>query len=129
MKRCDRSKYIAKRLLATVLLLFAGLLLFACACGKTQTQETETHDPAPTPIKTTQPPEQEDSMNANLMAWADDQTQAEQIAALYNISLVFYSDHIATFYTEQDLNEIIELGKANGWTELSIIGTVTLDES
>jgi hypothetical protein len=122
------DKYRSKLLLTTALALSAALLFFACASGKTQ-QQTKPHAPTLTPAATAQPPEQEDSMNANLMAWADDQTQAEQIAALYNISLVFYSDHIATFYTEQDLNEIIELGKANGWTELSIIGTVTLDES
>lgn len=58
-------------------------------------------------------------MKGNLIAWADDRAQAEEIAALYEIELISYSDFIALFHTDEEPNDVIKRGKANGWPELS----------
>ena len=73
-------------------------------------------------------PTQETEMKGNLMAWAETLADAEKIASLYDITLLAYSNKIALFYTDQDLDELIQTGKKNGWPELSINNPVTITQ-
>ncbi len=65
---------------------------------------------------------------AELMCLADSQAEAEDIAELYDITLVEFANGVATFTTDKDLQEVIQIGKDNGWTELSINHIIELDD-
>lgn len=87
---------------------------------------------APTPAiaapTATQTQTQEDEMTGNLMAWADDRAAAEKMAALYQITLLQFENNIAVFWTEQNPETLIQVGKENGWPELSKIHPITVNE-
>ena len=68
-------------------------------------------------------------MTGNLMAWADDRASAEKIADLYGITLLFYENHIALFWSDETPETLIQTGKENGWPELSKINPVTKYET
>ena len=53
-----------------------------------------------------------------LLAMVESEEQAEEIAELYGITLVRIDDSLAKFSTDKDLNELIELGRKNGWPPL-----------
>lgn len=55
-----------------------------------------------------------------LFCAAESLQQAEEIAALYEIELVDFGDGIATFHTEEDLNEVLARGEQNHYPELSV---------
>lgn len=82
---------------------------------------------APTATQT-QTQTQEDEMTGNLMAWADDRAAAEKMAALYQITLLQFENNIAVFWTEQNPETLIQVGKENGWPELSKIHPITVNE-
>ena len=63
-----------------------------------------------------------------LMCLADSQAEAEDIAELYEITLVNFANGVATFTTDKDLNEVIQTGKDHDWTELSINHIIELDD-
>lgn len=65
---------------------------------------------------------------AELMCLADSRAEAEDIAELYDIILVDFANGVATFTTDKDLQEVIQLGKDNGWTELSVNHIIELDD-
>ena len=67
-------------------------------------------------------------MKGNLMAWAESREDAEKIAALYEITLVTYSNKLALFDTDKDVDQLIQTGKKNGWPELSKNNKVTIME-
>lgn len=62
------------------------------------------------------------------MCWADTKEEAEEIAKLYEIELVNYSNCIATFTTDKDLQEVIQLGKDNKWPEIELNRVIYLDD-
>lgn len=51
---------------------------------------------------------------------AENNETAENIAALYCITLVSYEWGIATFHSEEDPETVIERGRINGWPLLSL---------
>lgn len=88
-------------------LLLTVLLLLFCACEKQPAEDIAVSKPAVDP-------------NGQLFCLAEDQAQAEKVAALYGISLVEFGAGMAVFYTEEDPGTVIEKGLANGWPELSL---------
>ena len=68
-------------------------------------------------------------MTGNLMAWVDDRIAAENIADLYGITLLFYENHIALYWSDETPETLIQTGKDNGWPELSKVNPITKDES
>ncbi len=55
-----------------------------------------------------------------LIALAEDQEEAEKIASLYGIALSSFSDGVAVFTTDKDLNELKELEDINGYPTLTV---------
>ena len=88
--------------------------LMLCACGKEKV-----------PLTGTIPAEY--SKEAPLMCSAESQEEAEAIAGQYGITLVEYSYGVATFYTEENPNAVIQRGIEQGWTELSLNLITKLD--
>lgn len=88
-------------------LLLTVLLLLFCACGKEPAEDIAASGPGVDP-------------NGQLFCVAEDQAQAEEVAALYGISLVEFGEGVAVFYTEEDPGTVIERGLAKGWPELSL---------
>ena len=121
-----KTKWI---LLAILLVLLAALLLPALVrrdSAKPSAEEQATTQPARE--ATAQLPTQEAEMKGNLMAWTQTREDAEQLASLYGITLVMYSDHLALFETDKDPDELIQTGKKNGWPELSKNNSVTISQ-
>lgn len=67
-----------------------------------------------------------DTQATELVALADDDEQAQEIATLYQIELVSFSDGVAVYTTDQDPNELIALGKENGYPLLTVNHTLQL---
>lgn len=69
------------------------------------------------------PPDEVISMpseiEGQLIASADSQQSAEEIAELYQIQLLAYSNGIALYHTDEDADEVIARGLSNGWPPLS----------
>ena len=55
-----------------------------------------------------------------LLANADTQKEAEEIAEQYGITLVSYENGIAVYQTEEDPYDVIARGQENGYHELSV---------
>lgn len=115
-------------LLAILLVLLAALLLPALVRRDSAQPSTEQATTQPAREATAQLPTQEAEMKGNLMAWTQTREDAEQLASLYGISLVMYTDHIALFDTDKDPDELIQTGKKNGWPELSKNNSVTITQ-
>jgi len=118
----------------TILIILAAMALLLTGCDRSALQ-TEKPSPdagslsmRPEPSDAAATPTQEAEMKGNLMAWAETQADAENIANLYGINLVAYSNKIALFYTDQDLDALIQTGKKNGWPELSKNNPVTITQ-
>ena len=74
---------------------------------------------------TTAPGQTETKGSGNLTCWAENEDEARNIAKLYGVNFVSYSNHIAVFDTDGDIAALIERGKKEGWPELSVNGTVS----
>ena len=61
-----------------------------------------------------------------LVALAEDEEQAREIATLYQIELLSFSEGVAVYATDQDPNELIALGKENGYPLLTVNHTLQL---
>ena len=55
-----------------------------------------------------------------LICLADSREEAEEIAKSYGIELVEFSYGVASFHTDEDLQDVITRGKGKGLKELSI---------
>ena len=68
-------------------------------------------------------------IEGELIGSAETYEEAEKIADMYGISLINYSYGVALYRTKGDdtVDEIIKLGKDNGYPELTPNYTVTLD--
>lgn len=55
-----------------------------------------------------------------LMALAESEEDAKKIAEQYGITFVAYQEGIATYYTAEDLNQVITRGEENGYSTLYI---------
>lgn len=62
-----------------------------------------------------------------LMAAAETEEQAQEIAEQYNIELVSFENGIAVYSTEEDPFEVIARGQKNGYPQLSINFIRTID--
>lgn len=128
----NEGKYTILIVVAAVLL--ASILLVRLLSGRTDETPTATKEPISTPTAVTESsatgtPAQETPEKGNLMAWADEEADAEEIASLYGITLLSYTEHIAVYWTDQDPAKVIQTGKDNGWPELSKINKVKAFES
>ena len=99
-----------KKRMACLCLVFA-MLLSACGIRK---------EPVPSA-----PEKGSYSEEKPLIASVDTQEEAEELAELYDITLVDFSYGIASFYTEEDPYAVIQRGEKNGWKPLSINGIQT----
>lgn len=63
-----------------------------------------------------------------LMAAAETEEQAQEIAEQYNIKLVSFENGIAVYNTEEDPFEVIARGEENGYPQLSINFIRTIDD-
>lgn len=61
----------------------------------------------------------EESLTTELVALADTQEEAEEIAELYGIELNSYSYGVATYTTDKSPQELIELGTEKGYPALT----------
>lgn len=113
------------------LLLIAFSAFFMATRGKTPPSATPSSKPTMQEqvATATATQTQEDEMTGNLMAWADDRASAEKIADLYGITLLFYENHIALYWSDKTPETLIQTGKDNGWPELSKINPVTKYET
>lgn len=55
-----------------------------------------------------------------LMALVDNEETAMEIAEQYGITFVSFQDGVATFYTEEDINQVLERGEKNGYPPVYI---------
>jgi len=63
---------------------------------------------------------EEKQKEIELIALAEDQEEAEEIAKLYGIELSSFSDGVAVFTTDKDLQELKELEDLNGYPTLTV---------
>lgn len=118
-----------KKILAVILL--TVLLLSGCAQHNAVAPEQADKLPAkPKPVPTSpadtvevipsdRPHSGSSVIEGQLIALADTQEDAKEIAELYEIQLLSYSNGVALFYTEEDTDAVIARGLANGWPTLS----------
>ena len=90
-----------------LILLLSVLLLLLSACGGQQLESAAVTGPAVDP-------------EGQLVCPAEDRDRAEEVAALYGISLAGFGNGVAVFYTEEDPQTVIDRGLVNGWPELSL---------
>ena len=62
------------------------------------------------------------------MAIVETEEEAEDIAKLYEIELVKFSDQVATYKTDEDPVQVIERGQEKGYPKLYINYVRTTDE-
>lgn len=62
----------------------------------------------------------EEGVVVSLFALADSREEAEEIAALYEITLIDYSEGVATFETGKDAQALIEWGKEKDYPVIEI---------
>ena len=107
-----------------IALLLALCCLLLCACG----QPAAAQRPA-------EEPKDFQSMGGSyptidgerpLICLADSLEQAQQIARLYGIELVDYTEGLACFYTEAEPETVIAQGMEQGWPELSLNEVVSV---
>lgn len=55
-----------------------------------------------------------------LMALVDNEETAMEIAEQYGITFVSFQDGVATFYTDEDINQVLERGEKNGYPSVYI---------
>ena len=71
---------------------------------------------------TAAPRESDAPLYDNLLSWAENEAEAEEIAAQYGIEFISYAYNVATYHTDEDPRPVIARGKQNGWPELSLNG-------
>lgn len=63
---------------------------------------------------------QDEKKETELIALAQDQEEAEEIAELYGIELLSFSDGVAVFTTDKELQDLMETGDINGYPTLTV---------
>jgi hypothetical protein len=127
--------------MATILIAAAAVLLIAGGCASSKVSDDETFediglegsgvdgtDAEISAAEGTEPDASQGEISDTepLTAMVDSEDEAKEIAGLYGITLVSYEYGIATFYTEEDPEQVIQRGIENGYPELEINYTVDL---
>ncbi len=108
------------------LILLVGMGL--CGCGNKEITGVAANDSIPKFQKLESsdeeaPPadalEDDAVVTTELIALADTREEAEEIAELYGIELSTYSSGVATYTTDKNASELIEMGAENGYPALS----------
>ena len=106
------------------LILLAAVGLWGCG-GKKELTKVAVDDNIPKLQKlvdkndfSVESSENDGSTTTELTALADNQEEAEEIAALYGIELSSYSYGVATYTTDKNPQELIELGIENEYPAL-----------
>lgn len=122
-----------KRLLA--LLTLSVCLFGLIGCGdiysiNNTTESSQETSEEPSEISEVQPIEVKQDIveGEELMCLCENEQEAKEIAKLYEIEFVYFADSVATFTTDKDLGEVIQKGKDNGWTKLSVNHVIYLDD-
>lgn len=102
--------------LLRVLLILAVLLLFS-GCQK---QSADMVKPQRDPAQQTTNELLQIDETAQLLCAVESLEEAQALAEQYGIILVDCQNGYACFYTEEDPNEVILRGKAQGWPLLSL---------
>ena len=103
-----------------LLLLLPLVLASLCACRR---EVPPASKPIPTVTAPTVPTGDAGPLydeSCPLIGTAETQEEAEEIAALYGITLVAHSHGAALYQTDEDPWEVIRRGRENGWPELTI---------
>lgn len=58
------------------------------------------------------------TVGGRLMCLTGSEDEALELARLYGIELISYSNGVAVFYTEEEPAAVIQRGREQGWTEL-----------
>lgn len=98
------------------------LLVGLCACGAKASVPSE--ETLPPNFSLTETLEASPERYENLLAWAESEEEAQEIAEAYGIPLCSYALNIATFHTDEDPREVVRRGKSQGLPELSVNGTM-----
>lgn len=80
--------------------------IFESENHRTENSETEGAEP--------------ESRTVELIALADTEEQAQEIASLYQIELLSFSNGVAVYTTDQEPSALIALGQQNGYPVLSV---------
>ena len=107
--------------LMRIIVILAALLIL-CGCRKQSDMVRPDRDPA----EQTEAAFMQINEKAQLLCAAESREAAEELAELYGIVLVDYGNGYACFFTEEDPNEVILRGKAQGWPVLSLNRKTTL---
>ena len=102
-------------LLAVVLLL--ALVLSGCGGEPVSGKPSPRVSP---PLRTPGPSRPVYPEGRELLASAETEEEARELAELYGVELVSFSGHIAVFHTEEDPFEVIRRGEKNDWPPLEI---------
>lgn len=116
-----------------IVVLVLGLILLAavglCACGGNRQLTNVTSDDSIQKLQKLEladksdssiaPVENNDSASTELTALADTREEAEEIAELYGIELSSYSYGVATYTTDKNTQELIEMGAENDYPVLT----------
>ncbi len=62
-----------------------------------------------------------------LIALADTDEQAKEIATLYGIELKRHENGVAVYVTQEDPREVIKRGEENGWPTISLNNIIYID--
>lgn len=114
--------------LALGLILLVAVGLFGCGASKELTEVSVNRDsPKLQKLKpidengyVDDSTDSDDTSTNELIALADTREEAEEIAKLYGIELSTYSYGVATYTTDKNVTELMQLGEEKGYPELSL---------
>lgn len=111
-----------KLMMAAISAGILGGILAACGTKKSAAEDSGFEEILPSSIESSESEKQ----GTELIAVAENEEQAQEIADLYQIELLSFSDRVAVYTTDKDPHELIALGKQNGYPLLSISYTLQL---
>lgn len=110
------------------LILLSAAVLYGCGGNKELTRVTvddsipklQRLDPVDETVLPDDSADSDESTVIELIALADTLEEAEEIAELYGIELSTYAYGVASYTTDKNVVELMELGEEKGYPELSL---------